>query len=113
MAALGLAVGGLLVLVMIAVSVSGWRTLPSDARVPIHRGFRGYGNYQSKTAGLVTWPAAGIVIYGLYLGVFAEALSAHTGNGGMLLLALPLVLVVLIAGQIAAIRAAGRTSRQG
>ena len=113
MAALGLAAGGLLVLAMIALSLRGWRTLPSDARVPIHRGFRGYGNYQSKTAGLVTWPAAGIVIYGLYSGVFAEALSTHSGNAGMFLLPLPLVLVVLTAGQIAAIRAAGRTSRRG
>ena len=113
MAALGLAAGGLLVLAMIALSLRGWRTLPADARVPIHRGFRGYGNYQSKTAGLVTWPAAGIVIYGLYSAVFAEALSTHSGNGGMFLLPLPLVLVVLTAAQIAAIRAAGRTSRRG
>src|ERR1700734_1311332 len=113
MAATGLVVGGLLVLAMIAVSVRGCLVLPSHPRVPIRHGFRGYGNYLSKTAGLVTWPAAGIVIYGLYSAVFAEALSTHSGNRGMFLLPLPLVLVVLTAAQIAAIRAAGRTSRRG
>ena len=110
MAALGLAAGGLLVLAMIALSLRGWRTLPADARVPIRHGFRSYGNYQSKKAGLVAWPAAGIVIYGLYSGVFVEALSTHSGNGGMFLLPLPVGLLVLTAVQIGAIRAAGRTS---
>lgn len=65
MAAAGLTVGGLLVFAMIGVSVRGWLTLPSDDRVPVHHGLRGYGRYLSKTAGLVTWPPAGIVIYGL------------------------------------------------
>jgi hypothetical protein len=113
MAATGLTVGGLLVLAMIAVSVRGWLTLPSDARVPIHHGFRGYGNYLSKTAGLVTWPAAGIVIYGLYIGVFAEGLSTHYQRTGMFLLFLPAVLAVLITVQIGALRAAGRSSGLG
>jgi hypothetical protein len=113
MAALWLAVGGLLVLAMTAVSVRGWLTLPSDARVPIRNGLRGYGNYRSKTAGLVAWPAAGVVIYGLYSGVFAEASSTHSGNGGMFLLPLPVCLLVLTAVQIGAIRAAARTSGRG
>jgi hypothetical protein len=110
MAATGLTVGGLLVFTMIAVSVRGWLTLPSDARVPIHHGLRGYGHYLPKTAGLVTWPAAGIVIYGLYIGVVAEDLATHDRGTGVPLLFLPAVLVVLITVQIGAIRAAGRTS---
>jgi len=110
MATTGLTVGGLLVLAMIAVSVRGWLTLPSDARVPIHHGLRGYGNYLSKTAGLVTWPAAGIIIYGLYIGVFAEDLATHYRGTGVPLLFLPAVLVVLIAVQMGAIRAAGKSS---
>ncbi|MBV9381952.1 MAG: hypothetical protein JOY82_10440 [Streptosporangiaceae bacterium] len=110
MAATGLTVGGLLVLAMIAMSVRGWLTLPSDARVPVHHGLRGYGHYLSKTAGLVTWPAAGIVIYGLYIGVFAEDLATHYRGTGVPLLFLPAVLAVLITVQIGAIRAAGKTS---
>jgi hypothetical protein len=113
MAAIGLAVGGLLVLAMIAVSVRGWLTLPSDARVPIRHSLRGYGKYLSKTAGLVTWPAAGVVIYGLYIGVFAEGMATHYRRTGVPLLFLPAVLVVLITVQIGAIRAAGETSGRG
>jgi hypothetical protein len=113
MAVTGLTAGGLLVLAMMAVSVRGWLTLPPDARVPIRHGLRGYGNYLSKTAGLVTWPAAGIVIYGLYIGVFAEDLATHYRGTGVPLLFLPVMLVVLITVQMGAIRAAGKTSALG
>lgn len=113
MAATGLAAGGLLVVAMIAVSVRGWLVLPPDARIPIRHGLRGYGNYLSKTAGLVTWPAAGIVICGLYIGVFAEDLATHYRGTGMPLLFLPAVLVVLIIMQIGAIRAARKTFGPG
>ena len=112
MAATGLAAGGLLVLAMIAVSARGWRTLPPDARIPVQRGFRGYRTYRSKTAGLVTWPASGIVIYGLYAGVFAEDLATHYRGTGVPLLFLP-VLAVLIRGQMRALRAAATSSRPG
>jgi hypothetical protein len=113
MAAIGLAAGGLLVLAMIAMSTRGWRTLPPDARVPVQRGLRGYGTYLSKTAGLVTWPASGIVVYGLYIGVFAEDLATHYRGTEMPLLFLPVVLAVLIRGQMGALRAAATSSRPG
>jgi hypothetical protein len=109
MAAAGLMAGGLLVAAMIVVSVRGWLALPPDARVPVHHGLRGYGRYLPKAAGLVTWPAAGIVIYGLYAGVVAEDLATHDRGPGVLLF-LPAVLVVLITVQIGAIRAAGKAS---
>lgn len=113
MAVTGLAAGGLLVLAMIAVSARGWRTLPPDARVPVQRGLRGYRTYLSKTAGLVTWPASGIVIYGLYCGVFAEGLATHYRGTQVSLLFLPVVLAVLIRGQVGALRAAAAGSRPG
>jgi len=109
---IGLTVGGLLVLAMIAVSARGWLTLPSDARVPIRHGFRGYGNYLSKPAGLASWPAAGIVIYGLYTGVFAEGLATNSRGTGVPLLFLPVILAVLIIVQVGALRAAGRSSER-
>ena len=109
MAAAGLTAGGLLVLAMIVVSVRGWLTLPPDARVPVHHGLQSYGQYLPKTAGLGTWLAAGIVIYGLYAGVVAEDLATHYRGTGVLLF-LPDVLFVLVTVQIGAIRAAGKTS---
>jgi hypothetical protein len=36
-----------------------------------------YRTYLPKTAGLVTWPASGIVITGLYIGIFAEDLATQ------------------------------------
>jgi hypothetical protein len=110
MATTALVAGGLLVLTMIAVSVRGWRTLPPYARVPIRHGFRGYGNYLPKTAGLVTWPASGIVIYGLCVGVYAEELATHYPGKGELLLFFPALLASLIKVQIGALRAAGKPS---
>ena len=110
MAATGLTAGGLLVLAMIAVSVRGWLALPADARVPVQRGVRGYRRYQSKTAGLVTWPAAGVVIYALDIAVFAEDLATHDRGAGVSLLFLPAVLIVLFVVQIGAIRAAATTA---
>jgi hypothetical protein len=112
-ASIGLAAGGLLVLAMIAVSVRGWLTLPSNARVPIQRGFRGYGNYLSKPAGLITWPAGGVIVYGLYIGVFAEDLATNYRGAGVPLLFLPVTLAVLVTGQIGALRAAGKASGLG
>jgi hypothetical protein len=49
----------------------------------------------------------GIVIYGLYIGVFAEDLATHYRGAGVPLLFLPAVLVVLIIVQIGALHAAG------
>ena len=108
-----LTLGGLLVLAMIAVSVRGWLTLPSDARVPIRHRFGGYGGYLSKTAGLVAWPAGGIIVYGLFVGVFVEGLATHYRGTGATLLFMPVVLAVLTTVQVGAIRAAGRSSGRG
>jgi hypothetical protein len=107
---IGLTVGGLLVLAMVAVSARGWVTLPSDARVPVRHGLRGYGSCLSKAAGLVSWPAAGVVIYGLYASVFAEGLATHYRGAGVPLLFLPVILAVLVIVQVGALRAAGRSS---
>jgi hypothetical protein len=113
MAAVMLAVGGLLVIAMVAVSIRGWLTLPAGARVPIQRGLRGYGSYLPRNAGLIIWPATGAVIYCAYIGVFAEDLATHYQGTGMPLLFLPIVLAVLVTGQMGALRAAGRTSVRG
>ena len=51
-------IGALLLLAMVAISVYGAITLPSDARIPLHYGIGSYGNFAPKTIGLIVWPVA-------------------------------------------------------
>jgi hypothetical protein len=104
----GFVIGGLLVLAMIGVSVRGWLTLPSGTRIPVHHGIGGYNNYRSKTYGLVAWPVGGVVIYGLYCGISAGLVHPNHGSDGTGLLIIPAVLILVLASQIGAIRAASR-----
>src|ERR1700729_1713593 len=55
------AVGGVLLAVMIAVSGYAAVVLPGSARVPLHFGSHQRVVLASKRAGLVIWPAAGAV----------------------------------------------------
>jgi len=71
-----LAVGGVLLAVMIAASGYAAVILPASARIPLH-----FGSYErvllvSKRAGLVIWPVAGAVLYGVLGGVSASSLAA-------------------------------------
>ena len=104
-----LVIGGVILLAMVCVSWYGAVTLPSDARVPIHFGVS-YNNFVSKRIGLVIHPAAGVVVF--LLSVFVG--HGHTANGGSSK-ALPhvftvIVLCVLLAVQVGAIRVARRKS---
>jgi hypothetical protein len=71
-----LAVGGVLVAVMIAASGYAAVILPRDARIPLHFGSHDHLLRLSKRAGLVSWPAAGAVLYGIFGGVTASSLAA-------------------------------------
>ena len=46
-------ISGLLLGAMIGMSRSGARTLPPDARVPLHFGIGAYNNFASKTTGAI------------------------------------------------------------
>ncbi len=105
-----LVVGGVALLAMICVSWYAAVTLPSDARVPIHFGVS-YNNFVSKRAGLVMHPAAGAVFFV----VFAFLSHSHSANGSASkapppYVILPIVMCVLLAIQIGAIRVARRKS---
>jgi hypothetical protein len=103
--AVSLVVCGLLVLAMVGVSAYGARSLPPGARIPIHYGLGTYNNFAPKAIGLVMWPAGGAVAYGIFAGIEAGAIKPdHPGGSGGVIL--PVVLVVILAGQIGAIRAA-------
>jgi hypothetical protein len=71
-----LAVGGVLLAVMIAASGYAAVILPASARIPLHFGSRERVLLVSKRAGLVIWPVAGAVLYGVLGGVSASSLAA-------------------------------------
>jgi hypothetical protein len=114
--AVSLAVGGLLVVAMIGLSVYGARTLPPGVRIPIHYGLGSFNNFASRTVGLTMWPAAGAVVYGVFAGIQAGAIKPNHGGSGSAAVILPIVLVVMLGAQVGAFRAArsdaGDTSGQ-
>ena len=56
-------ISGLLLGAMIGISWYGARTLPPDARIPLHFGIGTYNNFASKTTGLIIWPVGGVVVF--------------------------------------------------
>ena len=95
-----LVIGGAVLLAMTGVSWYGWVTLPAGARVPVHFGV-GYNNFVPKRLGLIVHPAAGALVYVLS----ALETHAHPGKGPPVFI-FPLVMCVLLAVQIGAIRVA-------
>ena len=97
-----LAVGGLLLAMMIAASGYAAVILPADARIPLHLGSHQHVVLVSKRAGLVSWPAAGAVLYGILGGVSASSLAADWVPGVRDVLT-PAVLVVMLGFQVGAL----------
>ena len=94
-----LVIGGVLLLAMIGVAWYGWVTLPADAQVPIHFG-TGYNNFVSKRFGLIMHPAAGLLVYVI------SALATHHSSKSSPAFIGPLVMCVLLAVQVGAIKVA-------
>lgn len=87
---------------MLATSVYGAVTLPPDARVPVHLGIGSYDQRVSKTLGLIAWPAIGIVVAAV-LTVTADKGHDHSSTMAVIL---PILLAVLLAVELGALRAA-------
>jgi hypothetical protein len=104
----GIVIGGVILLAMGSASCYGWVTLPADARVPVHFGVAAYNNFMPKRIGLVIHPAAGALVYVIIL----VSRSAHANHGPALTMEviLPLVMCLLLAVQVGAIRIARRRS---
>jgi len=102
-AAVSFVVSGLLVGVMIGISWYGARTLPPDARLPLHYGPGGYGSFVSRNTGLIVWPVAGAAIFALLVGVSQGVIKPNHGSSGTALIILPIVLLALIAAHWGAI----------
>ena len=103
-----IAIGAVLVLVMVGISVYGAVTLPPDARIPIHYGVGSYNNFASKTVGLIMWPVAGAVIYGIFVAVSEHAIKPNHGSRGPGQFILLVVLALIVAFQFGAISLARR-----
>jgi hypothetical protein len=97
-----LAVGGVLLAMMIAASGYAAIILPADARVPLHLGSHQHVVLVSKRAGLVIWPAAGAVLYGILGGVSASSLASDWVPGVRDVL-MPAVMVVVLGFQVGAL----------
>jgi len=97
-----LAVGGVLLAVMIAASGYAAVILPASARVPLHLGSHQHVVLVSKRAGLVIWPAAGAVLYGILGGVSASSLASDWVPGVRDVL-MPAVMVVVLGFQAGAL----------
>jgi hypothetical protein len=91
--------GAVLLLAMIGVAWYGWVTLPADARVPIHFG-AGYKNFVSKRLGLITHPAAGVLVYAIF------ALATRHSSKSSPAFIVPVIMCVLLAVQVGAIKVA-------
>ena len=102
-----LAVGGVLLLAMIAASGRGAVTLPADARIPVHCGSAEHCILVSKRAGLFIWPAAGAVLFGVLGGITRSSLAAGWVPGVRDVL-VPAVLCVVLGFQVGALMLAGR-----
>ena len=91
-------IGGVLLLAMIGVSWYGWVTLPADALVPIHFGI--LNNFVSKRLGLIMHPAAGVLVY-----VISALATRHSSKSSPAFI-VPLIMCVLLAVQVGAIKVA-------
>jgi hypothetical protein len=102
-----LAVAGVLLLAMIAASGRAAVTLGADARVPLHFGSAEHCYWASKRLGLVTWPVAGAVVFGVLGGVAVSGLAAGWVPGVRDVIT-PAVLCVLLGFQVGALALARR-----
>jgi hypothetical protein len=102
--------GVLVLLAMVGISVYGWIQLPPDARVPIHHGIGGWGNWQPKRYALITYPVVGAVVYAVVLSATSHA--ASPGKTAPEVIA-PLVLLVIFFSQYFAVMAAIRKKASG
>jgi hypothetical protein len=104
-----LAVGGVFLLAMIAASGRAAVTLAADARIPIHLGSAEHCYWAPKRLGLVIWPGAGAVVFGVLGGVAGSGLAAGWVPGVRDVI-VPAVLCVLLGFQAGALALARRAA---
>jgi hypothetical protein len=103
-----LIIDGVLLLGTVSVSLYGATALPATAQWPLHLGPGGYGNWVPRNVGLLMGPAFATVIFAILV-ITARSQQADGGSG--LPGGLTAALVIMLANQVGALRAA--LSRSG
>ena len=106
MAVVSFVVGGLLVAVMIGLAAYGWRTLPADARVPVHRGFGGYNTFLPKKPAMILFPVTGVVILAILVTITGAGSKPGHPSQSVPVLIILVALVAVVATEWGAISAA-------
>ena len=104
-----LVVSGIFTLAMIVAAVWAAIVLPAGARIPLHAGSVERCYLMPKRAGLVIWPAAGLLVSGVLGGIAASGLAADWVPGVRYVLA-PAAAGVLLAFEAGALAMARRGS---
>ena len=97
-----LAIGGVLLAGLVAVTGYAAVRLPRTARVPLHAGAPEHRIWLSKRAGLSAWLAAGAAAFAL-LAWLSLSRMAKTWASSMRMTLLPAVMCVALAAEVAAI----------
>lgn len=97
-----LTIGGLLLAGMVAAAGYAVRTLPADARVPLHAGAPEYSVWLSKRAGLAAWVAIGVAAFAAVASVTVSHVAVNWSPSLRVVL-LPSVMCVALAAEAAAI----------
>ncbi|HLI36731.1 MAG TPA: hypothetical protein VKV80_05230 [Streptosporangiaceae bacterium] len=106
-----LVIDSVLLLGMIGTSLYGAAALPAGAQVPVHFGPAGYNRWVPRNAGLVMWPAIGVVVY-VILVIMGRSQRANGGSGPPI--GLTIALAVMLVTQVGALRVAlSRSGRDG
>ena len=105
-----LIVAGVLLLAMLAASGRAAVALPAQARIPVHFGSLDYCYQASKRAGLVIWPAVGVVLLGTVGGITGRLAAGWVP--GVRDVLTPAVLGVALAFQVGALLLARRQGEQ-
>lgn len=102
-----LVVAGVITAAMIVVAIRAAIVLPAGARIPLHVGSVERCYLVPKRAGLIIWPAAGVLVSGTLGGVAASSLAADWVPGARFVLA-PATAGVLLAFEVGALAMARR-----
>jgi hypothetical protein len=97
-----LVIGGVLLAGMIAAAGYAIRTLPADARVPLHAGAPEYSIWLSKRAGLAVWLVIGAATFAV-IAALSVSRVADNWSPSLRLVLLPSVMCVALAAEAAAI----------
>ena len=111
MNAVTLAIGGVLLLGIICVSVYGAKILPAGAQLPLHFGPAGYTRWAPKNIGLLAWPAIGVVAYVILI-IQPGGHHAAGGHGLPLRVGLTIALALMLVSHVGALRVAVNRSGQ-